>query len=57
MDDGGVGRMNHETDFKRMFFLYRAPLPLQEIDAESAGVEQCIFDLMQRWETYVKRLT
>ena len=57
MDDGCVGRMNYETNFNRMFFLYRAPLPLQEIDAEWAGVERCILDLMQRWETYVKRLT
>lgn len=39
INDGCVGRMNQETNFNRMFFLYRAPLPLQEIDAESAAVE------------------
>jgi len=57
MDDGCVGRMNYETNFNRMFFLYRARIPQQEIDAEWAGVERFILDLMQRWETYVKRLT
>ena len=34
-------------DFNRVFFRYQPPRPLQEIDAELAGVEQRILELLR----------
>ena len=38
--DGGIGKVGYEINFNRVFFQYQPPRPLQEIDAELAGVEQ-----------------
>jgi type I restriction enzyme M protein len=45
--DGGIGKVGYEINFNRVFFQYKAPRPLKEIDAELAGVEQRILDLLR----------
>ncbi|MBU2642543.1 MAG: type I restriction-modification system subunit M [Gammaproteobacteria bacterium] len=45
--DGGIGKVGYEINFNRVFFQYKAPRPLKEIDAELAGVEQRIVDLLR----------
>lgn len=45
--DGGIGKVGFEINFNRVFFQYKAPRPLQEIDAELAGVERQILELLQ----------
>lgn len=45
--DGGIGKVGYEINFNRVFFQYQPPRPLQEIDAELAGVEQRILELLQ----------
>jgi type I restriction enzyme M protein len=45
--DGGIGKVGYEINFNRVFFQYQAPRPLHEIDAELAGVEQRILDLLR----------
>ncbi len=46
--DGGIGKVGYEINFNRVFFQYHPPRPLHEIDAELAGVEQRILELL--WE-------
>jgi type I restriction enzyme M protein len=45
--DGGIGKIGYEINFNRVFFQYRPPRPLHEIDAELAGVEQRILELLR----------
>ncbi|MCP1509207.1 type I restriction enzyme M protein [Pseudomonas marginalis] len=45
--DSGIGKVGYEINFNRLFFQYRAPRPLHEIDAELANVEQRILDLLR----------
>lgn len=45
--DGGIGKVGYEINFNRVFFQYHAPRPLREIDAELAGVEQRILELLR----------
>jgi type I restriction enzyme M protein len=45
--DGGIGKVGYEINFNRVFFQYKAPRPLKEIDAELAGVEQRILELLR----------
>tara|TARA_R110000851_G_scaffold60256_3_gene139306 strand:- start:358 stop:639 length:282 start_codon:yes stop_codon:yes gene_type:complete len=45
--DGGIGKVGYEINFNRMFFQYQPPRPLAEIDAELAGVEQRILELLR----------
>lgn len=45
--DGGIGKVGYEINFNRVFFQYQAPRPLKEIDAELAGVEQRILELLR----------
>jgi type I restriction enzyme M protein len=45
--DGGIGKVGYEINFNRVFFQYQAPRPLKEIDAELAGVEQRIMELLR----------
>ncbi|MGQ0529582.1 MAG: type I restriction-modification system subunit M [Panacagrimonas sp.] len=45
--DSGVGKVGYEINFNRVFFQYQPPRPLQEIDAELAGVEQRILALLR----------
>lgn len=45
--DGGIGKVGYEVNFNRMFFQYQSPRPLHEIDAELAGVEQRILELLR----------
>ena len=45
--DGGIGKMGYEINFNRVFFRYQPPRPLHEIDAELAGVEQRILELLR----------
>lgn len=45
--DGGVGKVGFEINFNRVFFQYQPPRPLHEIDAELAGVEQRILELLR----------
>lgn len=45
--DGGIGKVGYEINFNRVFFKYQPPRPLHEIDAELAGVEQRILDLLR----------
>lgn len=45
--DGGIGKVGYEINFNRVFFLYQPPRSLQEIDAELAGVEQRILELLR----------
>lgn len=45
--DGGIGKVGYEINFNRVFFEYQPPRPLEVIDAELAGVEQRILDLLR----------
>ena len=45
--DGGIGKVGYEINFNRVFFQYQPPRPLREIDAELAGVEQRILELLR----------
>ncbi|WP_419571503.1 type I restriction-modification system subunit M [Rheinheimera sp.] len=45
--DGGIGKVGYEINFNRVFFQYKPPRPLHEIDAELAGVEQRILELLR----------
>jgi type I restriction enzyme M protein len=45
--DGGIGKVGYEINFNRVFFQYQPPRPLEEIDAELAGVEQRILELLR----------
>ena len=45
--DGGIGKVGYEINFNRVFFQYQPPRPLHEIDAELAGVEQQILELLR----------
>lgn len=45
--DGGIGKVGYEINFNRVFFQYQAPRDLKEIDAELAGVEKRILDLLR----------
>ena len=45
--DGRPGKVGYEIDFNRVFFQYQPPRPLHEIDAELAGVEQRILELLR----------
>jgi type I restriction enzyme M protein len=45
--DGGIGKIGYEINFNRVFFQYRPPRPLHEIDAELAGVERRILELLR----------
>ncbi|MEP7308045.1 MAG: N-6 DNA methylase, partial [Acidobacteriota bacterium] len=45
--DGGIGKVGYEVNFNRVFFQYQPPRPLHEIDAELAGVEQRILELLR----------
>ena len=45
--DGGIGKVGYEINFNRVFFQYQPPRPLHEIDAELAGVEQPILELLR----------
>ncbi|TAM04252.1 MAG: SAM-dependent DNA methyltransferase, partial [Rhodanobacter sp.] len=45
--DGGIGKVGCEINFNRVFFQYKAPRPLKEIDAELAGVERRILELLR----------
>jgi type I restriction enzyme M protein len=45
--DGGIGKVGYEINFNRVFFQYQPPRPLNEIDAELAGVEQRILELLR----------
>ena len=45
--DGGIGKVGYEINFNRLFFQYQPPRPLHEIDAELAGVEQRILELLR----------
>ena len=46
-EDGGIGKVAYEINFNRVFFRYQPPRPLHEIDAELAGVEQRILELLR----------
>lgn len=45
--DGGLGKVGYEINFNRVFFQYQPPRPLHEIDAELAGVEHRILELLR----------
>lgn len=45
--DGGLGKVGYEINFNRVFFQYQPPRSLHEIDAELAGVEQRILELLR----------
>jgi type I restriction enzyme M protein len=45
--DGGIGKVGYEINFNRVFFEYQPPRPLHEIDAELAGVEHRILELLR----------
>lgn len=45
--DGGIGRVGYEINFNRVFFRYRPPRDLAEIDAELAEVEQRILGMLR----------
>lgn len=45
--DGGIGKVGYEINFNRVFFQYRPPRPLEEIDAELAEVEKRILALLR----------
>ena len=45
--DGGIGKVGYEINFNRVFFQYQPPRPLHEIDAELAGVELRILELLR----------
>lgn len=45
--DGGIGKVGYEINFNRVFFQYQPPRPLHVIDAELAGVEKRILELLR----------
>jgi type I restriction enzyme M protein len=45
--DGGVGKVGHEINFNRVFFRYKPPRPLSEIDTELDAVEKRILTLLK----------
>ena len=45
--DGGIGKVGYEINFNRVFFEYKPPRPLHEIDAELAEVEKRILELLR----------
>jgi type I restriction enzyme M protein len=45
--DFGIGKVGYEINFNRVFFHYKAPRSLKEIDAELADVEKRIMDLLK----------
>ena len=45
--DGGIGKVGYEINFNRVFFRYKAPRSLKEIDTELADVEQRILGFLQ----------
>ncbi|WP_295391444.1 N-6 DNA methylase [uncultured Thiodictyon sp.] len=45
--DGGIGKVGYEINFNRVFFQYKEPRPLKEIDAELAEVEQRIMAILR----------
>ena len=45
--DSGIGKVGYEINFNRVFFQYQPPRALHEIDAELAGVEQRILELLR----------
>ena len=45
--DGGIGKVGYEINFNRVFFEYRSPRPLHEIDVELAEVERRIMGLLR----------
>ncbi len=45
--DGGIGKVGYEINFNRVFFQYKAPRSLKEIDTELADVEKRIMDLLK----------
>ena len=45
--DGGIGKVGYEINFNRVFFQYKAPRSLKEIDSELADVEQRILGFLQ----------
>ncbi len=45
--DDGIGKVGYEINFNRVFFQYKSPRPLHEIDAELADVEQRILELLR----------
>jgi type I restriction enzyme M protein len=45
--DGGIGKVGYEINFNRVFFPNKVPRPLKEIDADLAGVERRILELLR----------
>lgn len=45
--DGGIGKIGYEINFNRVFFQYKPPRPLAEINRELAEVEQRIMNLLR----------
>ncbi len=45
--DDGIGKVGYEINFNRVFFQYQPPRALHEIDAELAGVEHRILELLR----------
>jgi type I restriction enzyme M protein len=45
--DGGIGKVGYEISFNRVFFQYEPPRSLRDIDAELAGVENRILELLR----------
>ena len=45
--DGGIGKVGYEINFNRVFFQYKAPRSLKEIDSELADVEKRILGFLQ----------
>ncbi|MDE2808920.1 MAG: class I SAM-dependent DNA methyltransferase [Gemmatimonadota bacterium] len=46
--DGGIGKVGYEINFNRVFFKYKPPRPLEEIDAELAAVENRILKRLSK---------
>lgn len=44
--DGGIGKVDYEINFNRVFFQYQPPRPLHGIDAELAESKE-ILDLLR----------
>ena len=47
LTESRIGKVGYEFNFNRPFFQYQPPRPLQGIDAEPAGVEQRIIELLR----------
>jgi type I restriction enzyme M protein len=45
--DGGIGKVGYEINFNRVFFQYKAPRSLKEIDTELPDVEKRIMELLK----------